>query len=137
MLTASGFAIDSNWQLVTQLVDHIFTDDMDKVRSFVREATDTHNSKHTALAVLWGTLCTHGVMQEYTKYGIAHHPSISSEYVKFLVIQNGEKESGSNERIDELESKIESTDKIARAAKSAAASASNGLDQLKKQLNKK
>ena len=137
VLVASGFNVESSWQLVTQLIDHIFTDDMDKVRSFVREATDTHNDKTTALAVFWGTLCTHGVMQEYSKFGIANRPSISSEYVKFLVIQNGERDAGDNEKIDDLIARIESTDKIARAAKSAAASASNGLDQLKKQINNK
>ena len=135
LLTVSGFSVDSSWQLVTQLVDHVFTDDMDKVRSFVREATDTHDAKSTSLAILWGTVATHGVMQDYTKYGIAHHPSISSEYVKFLVIQHGESDTGALDKVVELETKLDSVEKIAKAAKSSAATANNSIDQMKK--NKK
>ena len=38
MFQESGFAGDVGWHLVTQLVNHIFTDDMAKVRSFVYDA---------------------------------------------------------------------------------------------------
>ena len=42
-LTYSGFTEDASWQLVSQLANHIFTDDMDTLRSFVREAMDIHS----------------------------------------------------------------------------------------------
>ena len=42
-LTDAEFSDDGSWQLVTHLVNHIFVDDMYKVRSFIREAIDTHS----------------------------------------------------------------------------------------------
>ena len=35
--------------------------------------------------VLWGILQTHAKMKEYLSIGFKNHPSISSEYVRFLV----------------------------------------------------
>ena len=41
-LTDSDFSEEVSWQFLTQLVNHVFVDDMDKVRSFVWEAMNTH-----------------------------------------------------------------------------------------------
>ena len=47
-----GVTEDTNWKSVSQLVNYIFTDDMDKVHIFVREARDTHSREDMARVVL-------------------------------------------------------------------------------------
>ena len=90
MFTESGgFTLELSWHLVTQLINHIFIDDMEKVRSFVRDSLSFKRKMEQGVSVLWGTFCTHGVMQEYMSYNIEHHPSIASDYVKFLVLNRG------------------------------------------------
>ena len=37
-LTIAGFSMEAAWQLVTQLINHIFADSFDSVRSFVRDS---------------------------------------------------------------------------------------------------
>ncbi len=42
-----------------------------------------------ATTVLWATFQTHDVMSEYLTFKFKNHPSISSEYVKFLASNSG------------------------------------------------
>ena len=56
MLANDEFSIDSSWQLVTQLADYVFTEDIDNVRSIVREAANTHDEIARSMAVLWDFL---------------------------------------------------------------------------------
>ena len=115
---------DLAWSIVTQVVHHMFTVDMDKERSFVREQMNTRSQKKTAVAIMWGCLKTHRVMEEYSRYGIENHPSVAAQYVKFLV-QN---------RVDETMKKtVDDALHTAEEAKSMAASVSNGLDQLERE----
>jgi hypothetical protein len=52
--------------------------------SFVMEDDMTN-----ATTVLWVTFQTHDVMSEYLTFKFKKHPSISSEYVKFLASYSG------------------------------------------------
>ena len=123
-LVEHGYTPDLAWSIVTQVVHHMFTVDMDKERSFVREQMNTRSQKKTAVAIMWGCLKTHRVMEEYSRYGIENHPSVAAQYVKFLV-QN---------RVDETMKKtVDDALHTAEEAKSMAASVSNGLDQLERE----
>jgi hypothetical protein len=42
-----------------------------------------------ATTVPWATFQTHDVMSEYLTYKFKNHPSISSEYVRFLASNSG------------------------------------------------
>ena len=121
---------------MTRLVHHIFSDDMDKVRSFVREVLEPHNKEMMTAGVLWGVFKTHGVMQDYLHHSIEHHPSITSEYTKFLITDraNSEDDSALVVRLDEMERRVVVTEQVAREAKTSAASAINQLKQLKSNL---
>ena len=157
LFTRSKFAEDVSWHLVTKLVHHIFAEDMGKVRSFVRDAMHTMQKREMGAAVLWGTFRTHAVMQEYIQFNIEHHPSISSEYVKFLVVDCGEMgalvsaalgtESGSDGgggggagggggKVASLESKVNALSRSLSTMKEKQASTQNELKQLKDKLNK-
>ena len=67
-LTTHGYDDALSWQLVTQVVYHIFSADMDKARNFVRESLDAQSPKEMALTVLWGSFRTLEVAQEYIKH---------------------------------------------------------------------
>ena len=137
-LIDSSFSEEGSWQIITQLVNHTFANNMDKVRCFAREAMDTHSKKEMGAAVIWGTFQTHKVMEDYMKYGIENHPSISSEYVKFLVTNTPLSSGGEclDERVEILEAKIVEVDRTAKGAKSTAGSAANSLDLVKKRVDK-
>ena len=137
MFQESGFAGDVGWHLVTQLVNHIFTDDMAKVRSFVYDAVHADQQKRQAISVLWGTFRTHSVMQEYLSYNIEHHPSIALEYVKFLVLNKGngtnteEMETRLNNKIADLEAKVTDASNLAKTTRDKHSTTINSLNQLK------
>ena len=126
-LVSHDYDPDLAWSIITQVIHHMFTVDMDKERSFVREQLDTRSQKSTAVAIMWGWLRTHRLMEEYSRHGIENHPSVAAQYVKFLV-QN---------RVDEnMKKTVEDAVQLSKDAKSMAASASNGLDQMKKNWKK-
>lgn len=139
-LTTHGYPENMAWQLVTQIVYHVFSSDLDKARNFVRESLDAQSPKTMALAVLWGTFRTLDVAQEYIIHGFANHHSVSSQYVKFLVTSKGEEASRIEAKLSaELKTMKEAIAKltqIAKEAKASAAAASNGVDQLKKKEKK-
>ena len=58
--------------------------------------------KQLAKRALWSVIQTHGKMKEYLKVGFKNHPSVSSEYVRFL-IQNA-----SVGKVDRLETQVTS-----------------------------
>ena len=72
-------------------------------------------------------------MQDYMDYNFEHNPSIVSEYVNFLVIDRAsfDTNSGLEERINWLESKIDDMGQVAKKEKLKAATATNGLVQFK------
>ena len=61
-LTVAGFSTEEAWQLVTQLINHIFADSFDSVRSFVRDSMNMADERARATTAFWGTFRTIGVM---------------------------------------------------------------------------
>ena len=138
-LDHSGFGKVPSWELVSKLVHRIFAKDCHAVRGRVAEHMDASEAKSMAVGVLWATLATHQVMREYMEHGIENHPSISSEYVRFLVAHSG------LTRLDRLEKRMlilekdndELKKQVVNAVK-AATTASNKAEQaLKEAKNKK
>ena len=138
-LTSHGYSDDLSWQLVTKVVHHVFTSDLDKARNFVRDGVNTSNPQLLHGSILWGIFQTHRAMDEYMQHGFSSHPAVASQYLEFLVESRGsdtkEDEDNLSKAVAKLESKIEAIDKIAKEARSSASSAANGLDQLKTKVN--
>ena len=91
-----------------------------------------------ARRALWGVLQTQMKMKEYIRIGIKNHPSISSEYVRFLIqkaslgrVARLEKE---NQALREQLKEVES---VAREAKRKGETALNRADEAKKLAAKK
>ena len=134
-LTTHGYSSDLSWQLVTQVIYHVFTSDLDKARNFVRDGADTSNPQMLHGSILRGIFRTHQAMDEYMQYGFGSHPSVASQYLNFLVDSRGadvdQSDTKLSKAVSKLDSKVEAIEKTAKEARSAASTAANGLDQLK------
>ena len=134
-LTSHGYSSELSWQLVTQVVHHVFTADLDKARNFVRDGFDTSNPQVLHGSILWGLFRTHQAMEEYMQHGFAAHPAVASQYLDFLVDSRGEDTEEQDSKVAKVLSKIEvkmdSIEKTAKEARSSASTLANGLDQLK------
>ena len=122
-LENSGFTKKSSWELVSKLVHRVFAKDCHAVRSKVSEHLDASHKKSMAVGVLWGTLATHQILREYMAHGIENHPSISSEYVRFLVAHCG------LSRLDQLEVKVKKLEEDVKTAVTNSATAKRTADQ--------
>ena len=122
-LENSGFTKKSSWELVSKLVHRVFAKDCHSVRSKVTEHLDAAHKKSMAVGVLWGTLATHQILREYMTHGIENHPSISSEYVRFLVAHCG------LSRLDKLEVRVKKVEEDVKTAVTNAATAKRTADQ--------
>ena len=138
-LTSHGYSSDLSWQLLTQVLYHVFTGDLDKARNFVRDGVDTKNTSQLHGSILWGLFKTHEAMQTYMHHGFGAHPAVAAQYLDFLVNSRGadadNKESVAMKAVKKLEIQMNTVDKVAKEAKAAAGTANNGLTQLKNKVN--
>ena len=138
-LTSHGYSSELSWQLVTQVLYHVFTGDLDKSRNFVRDGANTSNSQMLHSSVLWGIFKTHEAMQSYMLHGFSAHPAVAAQYMEFLVNSRGQevedKDSAAMKSVKQLETQVMSIEKIAKEAKSAAGTANNGVSQLKNKIS--
>ena len=121
-----GFRTEASWQLVSQLINHIFADSLDGVRSLFRDGLDMVDECQRAVTTIQETFRTLGIMQEYQAHNIENHPSISGEYTQFFLIANwggnkaGDESTGS---INDLTAKLADVQNIALGAKTASSTA--------------
>ena len=108
-LKAAGFDSERSWALVTKLVYRIFSD-MNKVRNGVENSLELTNPADLCGKVLFATLRTIDIQEEYMRHNIADHPSISSEYVKFLAMNSG------LQKVAKLEKEVEVVQKAVKKA---------------------
>jgi putative heme degradation protein len=85
--------------------------------------------------VFWAVVRSHDVMEEYKSLNFMDHPSISSEFVKFLTVNTG------IDAVDKLVQKValleeasKAATKEVKAATTAASTASNKADEAKRQV---
>jgi methyl-accepting chemotaxis protein len=65
----------------------MFTDISGMRRGLIETSSTDVNSMCTS--ILWGVFQTHDKMEEFNKLNFADHPSIASEYTKFLATNAG------------------------------------------------
>ena len=132
-LLIAGFPPDRSWHLVSQLVHRIFCD-MNKVRVGLEGVQSLSNKLDVAAAVMLAVMRTHEYMGEYSRANIENHPSVSSEYVRFLTHNSG------LQKVASLEAAITALEKenkalktelatVAKASKAATATASQAMNK--------
>ena len=129
-LKHAGFGASKSWKLVSKLVHRIFVTDCNLKRGMVKEVLDSENSRVLARGILWGIFATHQVMREYMTHGIENHPSISSEYVRFLVANSGLTAMDTmSSNVSKLLGDVKELSKSLKTVEKAATTASNKADQ--------
>ncbi|KAL7559226.1 hypothetical protein ACA910_014778 [Epithemia clementina (nom. ined.)] len=96
----SDFDERKAWSITTQIMSQIFSNIHEVCRT-ISTLLQPNNPDSVCAYVLWGVLWTQDVMQEYIDTQFQGHPSISSEYIKFLAVNSGTK------TVKKLEGKFE------------------------------
>ena len=129
-LEMAGFDVSSSWNLVSKLVHRIFGTDCHLKRGLVSEHLNAKEHDVMAAGVLWGTFATHQVMRDYMRHGIENHPSISSEYVRFLVANAGlSKIAALEKKTQAMSDELKEIKRQLVASQKAATTASNKADK--------
>ncbi len=74
---AKGYDQKGSWELTCCSVRRIY-EDIHQVRIIARDVRDLDDPASTASLVLWATLCSHVIMEDYTKRNFYEHPTISA-----------------------------------------------------------
>ena len=138
-LENAGFGTDRSWQLVSKLVHRLFSNDCHNHRGRVSEILDASDRRVLAVGVLWAVFSTHQIMREYMRYGIENHPSIASEYVRFLVAHSAlpKVEAVNNKLVKVQDSLSTLSNKLKTLEKDAKTAANKADEALKLAKNKK
>jgi hypothetical protein len=131
-LTLAKFGKVAAWSLTTRLATRIF-EDIAEPRSGVVGTLSIGGNMAICPRVFWSVIQSHDVMESFKSAAFIDHPSISSEYVKFLSVNTG------IEAIHKLEATVSTLQdqavvqaKAVRDATTAASSASNKADEAKR-----
>jgi hypothetical protein len=137
-LTFAKFTKNKAWALTTALGERV-CHEVHKERGMLLRSLkmDEANREELCLHVMWATLRAHQVMSEYLRLEFKDHPTIASEYVKFLATNSGFEIVASLEaKIEDLKKEVAANKKAAAAAQNAADKAGNKADEAKRSADK-
>jgi hypothetical protein len=97
-----GYSKTESWELTCLSVRHVY-EDIHIVRVVGRDSKDLKNPTLTATQILWATLRSHLVMDEYSRRNFFEHPSISAVIARHLASHHVRPD-------DALESKLRKLD---------------------------
>jgi hypothetical protein len=100
-----GYAKAEAWELTCLSVHRIF-EDIHVVRVSGRDSRDLKNPTLTATQVLWATLRSHLVMEEYSQRNFFEHPSISAVVARHLASHHVKPDSTLEGKLQNLEEKV-------------------------------
>jgi len=81
-------------------------------------------------------------MQDYMSYNIEHHPSVASEYAKFLVLNHGsgsdknegESDGETDTKFSSMQARVVAVEKLVKSTQDKQATTANSLAQLKEKV---
>jgi hypothetical protein len=128
----SNFSSPRAWALTTQLGRRIFAD-LHSVRVGTTKAMGK-GRRAICPVILWSVFRTHDKMAAFEIANFEDHPSIASEYVKFLATNSGlEVVTKLEEEVVSLKGKVKEVEKQSNGAAVKADKASSAVDLVKKQ----
>jgi len=142
-LTMSQYSAKKAWYLVTSLSRRIL-EDVYEPRIGVLKALRTRKEIQVSTLIYYACLRSHAIMKEYRDLKFANHPSISSEYIKFLahnssyeVVENLQDRFKTMEgEIKEFKAKNVALSKSVNTATQKSDETKKGLTDLTKVVNK-
>jgi hypothetical protein len=117
----SKFTTEQAWSLMTQVFDRILAD-LFVPRANISQSLKTRNTPTTCAQILLAVFKTHDIMATYVSHHFENHPSVSTEYVKFLATNSG------SEKVVKLTETVEALKIKALAALDEAKSATKKSD---------
>jgi hypothetical protein len=99
---AKEYAKAGSWELTCCSVRRLYEDNH-QVRIIARDVRDLEDPASTTALVLWATLHTHVVMEEYTRRNFYEHPSISAVIAWHLDATHTKPDDSINSRMKKLE----------------------------------
>ena len=130
----SKFTTEQAWSLTTQVLDRILAD-LYMPKDNLIQSLLTDNNKVTCSQVLLAAFKTHDVMAVYVAHKFENHPSVSTEYVKFLATNSGsDKVTKLGEKLDSLKVEAKAMKEEVKAAVKKADVASSKYADLSKSV---
>ena len=117
----SKFTTDQAWSLTTQVLDRILAD-LFHPRENIVQSLKTRNTPTTCAQIMFSAFKTHDIMAGYISHKFENHPSVSTEYVKFLATNSG------SEKVVKLTETVETLKGKAAAALDEAKAATKKSD---------
>jgi hypothetical protein len=99
---AKGYDKTSSWELTCCSVRRLY-EDIHQVRIIARDVRDLEDASSTAALVLWATIRSHKVMEDYSKRNFYEHPSISAVIARHLAANHTKPDSAVETRVRKLE----------------------------------
>jgi hypothetical protein len=124
----SKFTTEQAWSLTTQVQDRILAD-LYMPKDNVVHSLVTKNTRVTCAQVMLAAFKTHDIMGVYVAHKFENHPSVSTEYVKFLATNSG------SDKVVKMGETLESVKEDAKAAGKKADIASSKCSDLVKEVN--
>jgi hypothetical protein len=87
-LTRAKFSASRGWSLITRLVSRILIE-VAAPRNGVKQNFVTGRNDIIAQQIFWAVIRSHDIMARYKDKSFKNDPSVSAEYVKFLIMNTG------------------------------------------------
>lgn len=94
-----------SWELTCCSVRRLY-EDIHQVRIIARDVRDLDDLISTSSLILWATLCTHVIMEDYTHRNFYEHPSISAVIARHLAANHIKPDDSIETRMHKLEEKV-------------------------------
>jgi hypothetical protein len=131
-LTTAKFSVKKAFHVTSRLTKRILTE-MYEPRQGILKSFKTRNMEQTSAAIFWANLRSLDIGLGFKRTGLENLHIVSSELVKFLLVNTGyESISGLESKVKLLESQSSDLQKLAKNAEKSALSAANKSDELKK-----
>ena len=112
----SKFTTEQAWSLTTQVLERILAD-LFIPKDNILQSLKARNTSATCAQVLFASFKTHDIMAGYVAHKFENHPSVSTEYVKFLATNSGsEKVVKLSETLETVKTKANNASDEAKAA---------------------
>jgi hypothetical protein len=102
---AKGYDKTSSWELTCCSVRRLY-EDIHQVRIIARDVRDLEDANATASLVLWATIRSHKIMEDYSRRNFYEHPSISAVIARHLAANHTKPDSTIESRINKVEEKL-------------------------------
>ncbi len=104
---AKGYDKKGSWELTCCSVRRLY-EDIHQVRIIARDVRDLDDNLATASLILWATLRSHKIMEEYSRRNFYEHPSISAVIARHLAANHTKPDDTLEARFRKLEESVTS-----------------------------